>query len=218
MSIPRRSASCGEHQGRDLARGEHRQRPARQQLEVPADGGAGEHREPVDDRVEQRAHAGVLAGGAGEEAVEVVAERDPEVDQRRRRRRGRRSESKASTQEDRDRRQAHVADQVRDRPRVKRRPARVCARQRARSGRCRTAARFERALRRRLSRARRAISAARRGRVGDREPLRRAPVARAPAPRPRPRRAPRLPTTIRSGQPSSSASVSFSPVPASRSS
>ena len=72
-SWPWRSGVLGQQQRHDLARGQHRQRPARQQLEVPADGGAREDREPVDDRVEQRAHAAVLAGGARHEAVHVVA-------------------------------------------------------------------------------------------------------------------------------------------------
>ena len=79
---PAPQRQLGEDQRDHLAHGEHRQRPARQQLEVPADRGPGEHREPVDDRVEQRAHARVLARGPGEEAVEVVAGGDRQVEQR----------------------------------------------------------------------------------------------------------------------------------------
>ena len=90
-------AVAGEDQRRDLADGEQRDRPPRQQLEVPADDGAGEDREPVDDRVEQRPEAAVLAGGAGDEAVEQVAERDREEDQRREPRRGRRRSRRRST-------------------------------------------------------------------------------------------------------------------------
>ena len=89
-STPRRSAELGEHEGDHLASGEHRQRPARQQLELPADHDPGEDREAVDDRVEQRAHAAVLAGDAGQEAVEVVACRDRQEEDRRRPPSGRR--------------------------------------------------------------------------------------------------------------------------------
>ena len=50
---------------------------------MPADDGAGEDREAVDQRVEQRAQAAVLAGDAGEEAVDVVAGGDQPEDRRR---------------------------------------------------------------------------------------------------------------------------------------
>ena len=95
------------------------QRPARQQLEAPADDGAGEDREAVDERVQQRPHAAVLAGDAGEEAVEVVAGGDRPEDDRggggacRRRLEG-------EDEEERQRRQPDVADQVGDRPGVER--------------------------------------------------------------------------------------------------
>ena len=39
-SWPWRSADLGEDQRHELARGEHGERPARQELEVPADRGA----------------------------------------------------------------------------------------------------------------------------------------------------------------------------------
>ena len=81
MSTPLRSPTRARINVSTSRSDERRERPARQQLEMPADGGAGEDRQPVDDRVEQRAHAAVLAGGAGDEAVEQVAERDREEDQ-----------------------------------------------------------------------------------------------------------------------------------------
>ena len=104
-----------------LARGQHGQRPARQQLEVPAHDRAGEHQQAVDERVQQRAEAAVLAGHAGGDAVEVVAPaRSTAKQDRRRARSRRRSELKREHEEDRDQREPDEADRVRDRPRVQR--------------------------------------------------------------------------------------------------
>ena len=59
-----------------LARDEDREQPARQQLEVPADDDARDDQQAVDDRVEHRAEAAVLAGHARGDAVGVVAPGD----------------------------------------------------------------------------------------------------------------------------------------------
>ena len=72
---------------------------------LPADDGAGEDREAVDQRVEQRPQAAVLAGDAGEEAVDVVAGGDQPEDDRRRGACAPSPDSKARTEEERDRRE-----------------------------------------------------------------------------------------------------------------
>ena len=65
-----------------LARDQHRERPARQQLELPADDDAGDDQQPVHDRVHQRAEAAVLAGHARGDAVGVVAPADDREEDR----------------------------------------------------------------------------------------------------------------------------------------
>src|SRR5439155_1841437 len=69
--------------------------------------------EPVDERVQERPHAAVLAGRSGQEAVHVVPQRDRKVD---RRRGGGPAVARVEGQveEDRDRGQAQVAHQVRE--------------------------------------------------------------------------------------------------------
>ena len=195
------------------------QRPARQQLEVPADDGAGEDREAVDQRVEQRAQAAVLAGDPGEEAVDVVAGGDQPEDDRGA---GRAAVAgfEGEVEEERDRGEPRVADEVGDRPGVSGSPFRVCARRRAAAVEAEEAPDAAAAEGRRGAVSHRAPCeelAAPARRPPRRGSLCSAPLARSVAsttPSARPRR----PTTIRSGQPSSSASVSFSPGPASRSS
>ena len=96
-----------------------RDRPPRQQLEVPADDHPGDDEQPVDDRVKERAEAAVLTGEARGEAVEVVGPADHgEQDD------GERVlpvvAAERDDQEHRDQREPDEADRVRDRPRVER--------------------------------------------------------------------------------------------------
>ena len=86
---------------------------------MPADNRAGENRQAVDEGVEQGAEAAVLTGDAGEKAVEVVACCDQPED-------GRSGGIAAvagfegQVEEERQRRQPCVANQVGDRPWVER--------------------------------------------------------------------------------------------------
>ena len=74
-SSPRRRAPSTSTSITTSRADQHGQRPARQQLEVPHDGHAHDHHQPVDERVHQRAQAAVLAGDAGDDPVEVVGPR-----------------------------------------------------------------------------------------------------------------------------------------------
>ena len=74
-SRPARSAAATATEHEHLARHQHRERPPRQQLEVPHDDDAGDHHEPVDQRVHQGAQAAVLARDARRDPVQVVGRR-----------------------------------------------------------------------------------------------------------------------------------------------
>ena len=92
--------------------------------------GAGEDREAVDQRVEQGAEAAVLAGDPGEQPVDVVAAGDQAEDDR-----GAGAAAvprfEREVEEERDRGDPQVADQVRQGPGVKRLALLGLARRRA---------------------------------------------------------------------------------------
>jgi len=69
-------AVAPQSQHRELARDQHRQRPAREQIEAPADDHAGYHQQAVGDGIQQRAQAAVLARDARGDAIGVVAPAD----------------------------------------------------------------------------------------------------------------------------------------------
>jgi hypothetical protein len=86
---------------------------------VPAHDHAGEHQQPVDRRVQQRAEPRVLARQPGRDAVQVVAARDDgEQDHRRA------ADAVAGGEREREehgqQREPDEADRVRDRPDVQR--------------------------------------------------------------------------------------------------
>ena len=130
MSMPRRRADLGQHQGDDLAHGEDGQRPAGQQLEVPAD--RRPRRAPRAGRRPGRAARPCASTGPSPGRGSRRGSRPRRSPGRAAPRRGSRpSPGEREHAEDRDRGQAHVADQVRDRPRAQRRAAAGLARQRA---------------------------------------------------------------------------------------
>ena len=219
ISMPRLQRVAARDQHEQLARDHDRDRPPRKQREVPADDHPRDDQEPVDERIEQRAEAAVLAGQARGEAVEVVRPADHR-EQHDRERVLAVVARQRDHQEHRDRGEPDEVDRVRDRPRVQgvagqrrlgRRPRPVDPAQAPLAD-----VRAHRPAGRRLTAAR---ARARR------PPRRRRPAGPCATPGPagsgpRPRRlqSVRRPTVTRSGQPSSSASVNFSPGPASRSS
>ena len=146
-------APADEPDHEQLARDEDRQRPARQQLEVPADGDAGDDQQAVDGGVQQRAHARVLARQARGDPVQVVAPGDHREHDH-----GRAADAVArgerEGEEDRDQREPDVADRVRDRPRVQRLARERLGRRRARAVQARQAPERQPRLLRRLLRAR----------------------------------------------------------------
>ena len=76
----------------------------------------GDHEQAVDERVQQRAEARVLAGDARGDPVEVVAPAD-DGEEDRRQRVGAVVRAQREHEEDRDQREPDEADRVRDRPR-----------------------------------------------------------------------------------------------------
>ena len=151
----------------------------------------------------------------GEEPVQVVAQGDPQVEQRGRRdpcrHRGERQ-----VEEQRDRGEPQVADQVRERERAKRRPGTRLLRQRPRAVEAHEAPQAAPAARSPAARRPRSAQAPEQrahalGRLGERGACG-PPPRRAPVPRPPPRRA-RACRRSPHGAAESSASVSFSPGP-----
>ena len=119
MLDARATAVAAERQHEQLAGDDERDRPARQQREVPAHHHPGDDQQPVDDRVQQRPQPAVLAGEPGGEPVQVVGPPDHR-EQDRRRRGVAVAAGERQDEEHRDARQPGEADRVRDRPRVQR--------------------------------------------------------------------------------------------------
>ena len=118
-SIPRDKPVAAEREHQQLARDRDRDRPPRQQREIPRDDHPRNDEQPVDHRVQQRPEPAELAGQPRREAVEVVGPADhPEQHH------GERALAvharERDHQEDGDQREPDVADRVRDRPRVQR--------------------------------------------------------------------------------------------------
>ena len=83
-STPRAQAVAAEPEHEQLAGDHDHDRPPRQQREVKRHHHPGDHQQAVDDRVQQRAEAAVLAGQPRREAVQVVRPADHREQDRRR--------------------------------------------------------------------------------------------------------------------------------------
>ena len=210
-----------------LAHDEHPERPVRQQIEVPAHDDAGDHQQAVDERVEQRAEARVLARQARGDAVEVVRPPDHREDHERPDV-GPVVGVEGQHQEDGQQREPQEADRVRDRPRPPRLARERLGRRRTRAveprrGGGRSAARCS-AASCICSRARSApLLGVRPGSATAQPPRRAAPSSgserdswpRRTCASSSPEASERLPAVSRSGQPSSSASANLPPGPTS---
>ena len=212
MSTPWRSAVLGEHQHRHLARREHARAPsaaaARSASRRGAARGSSAGRRPG-----RASRPSGCTGRSPGRRTRRGSRRRRSPRRAARRRGGSPSPIERQDEEDRDRGEAQVADDVRDRPRAQRLAGAVCRRRRGRSGRGPssrlTVSRAGGGPRRHYSSPSSSASASAA-----------APSALQPASRRCPRRTwasttpsarPRVPTTSRSGQPSSSASVELLP-------